>query len=168
MTPDTRGLPPGHRVLPPDKNETMALIGESAWASRWTVTGDWDANANGVVTIGDLWANFLWFFNAPGDLILTALMRFAPGVAVFFELTTPSIGGPFSLVLGAVVVVIAAIVLAALSDELIITLLNTCLVLAGAFFSATLAALYAGTFGLAGAYFIVCLMFFNAPRGFGE
>ena len=58
---------------------------DALWNARWRFPSD--MNGDGVVTISDamLWAK--WIFFAPGDALFLATMKFAPGVAAFFELS---------------------------------------------------------------------------------
>lgn len=51
------------------------------------MTGD------GKITISDVWEWFLFGWFAPGDGLSFAVMKYAPALATFFEITPASYGG---------------------------------------------------------------------------
>lgn len=59
----------------------------------------WDMNQNGVVTVSDLWLWIKWLYFWPGDGLIYLILRKAPEVAAFFELSAAKFGGPLSLFL---------------------------------------------------------------------
>lgn len=73
--------------------EHLRRSGESAWEDRWVFP---DPNGDGLITISDASGLFTWFFCAPGDWLILTLMRRAPELSLFLELTPESLSGLFS------------------------------------------------------------------------
>ena len=55
-----------------------------------------DMNRSGAVTISDVWLWLKWLYFYPGDGLLYIVIRKAPALAKFFEITFDSYSGIFS------------------------------------------------------------------------
>ena len=79
-----------------------------------------DMNFDGSITISDVWLWFKWLYFYPGDRLVYLLLKKAPSIASFFEMTTSSYGGVFSGVVSLVFFSIGAVASAGLlrSDAL--------------------------------------------------
>jgi len=55
-----------------------------------------DMNHSGAVTISDVWLWAKWLYFYPGDGLLYFVIRKAPALAKFFEISSNSYGGVFS------------------------------------------------------------------------
>lgn len=77
-----------------DKAAALLLKEQAIFASneRWRFV--WDMNHDGVYTISDTFLIFKWLFFAPGDWVLLMIMREAPDMGVFLEMSPEaSLGG---------------------------------------------------------------------------
>jgi hypothetical protein len=70
-----------------------ALKGQATWAwdERWRFV--WDMNGDGVYTISDTLLVAKWLFFAPGDWFLLMVIRHAPDMGVYFEITPKDLYG---------------------------------------------------------------------------
>lgn len=62
---------------------------------QWTFVAD--MTGNGTVTVSDFWLWIEWLYFWPGDGLIYLVMKYAPAVAAFLELTPGKYSGPLSL-----------------------------------------------------------------------
>lgn len=84
------------------KPEGMSSIGQMLCDARWEALKQ-DMNGDGAFTIGDVWGWAGWILFLPGDGAVIALMKYAPGVAQFLELSPAFLGGWVSGALSTIV-----------------------------------------------------------------
>lgn len=77
----------------------LVSLADDMWNVRWIFEAD--MNADGVVSISDVWLWIKWVYFAPGDFALLMLMSKAPSLAMFLEIDIFSIFGWLSGLLSA-------------------------------------------------------------------
>lgn len=76
-----------------------------------------DMNYDGSITISDVWLWVKWFYFYPGDGLIYLLLHKTPSIASFFEMTSSSYGGVFSVIVSSICWAISTIVLVVLLDD---------------------------------------------------
>ncbi|MCE3223671.1 MAG: hypothetical protein K0S58_1851 [Nitrospira sp.] len=61
-----------------------------------------DMTGDGVYTVSDLWAQVKWWLHLPGELVLSGMLKFTPGLARFFEISLVQCRDAFSIVVSAI------------------------------------------------------------------
>ena len=78
-----------------------------------------DVNHDGYITISDVFKWIVWLFFYPGDLCIKLLIKKAPGVARFLELSYRDYGSTFSAIISAVSWIIIVIIVLVLFSSII-------------------------------------------------
>lgn len=59
----------------------------------------WDANADGIFTVSDIWELAVWLFYWPGNAALSLIEKYVPKIARFFEIDISSQYGGFAVLI---------------------------------------------------------------------
>lgn len=98
--------------------DQLRNMGEGLWSTRWDALvylkfvgtePQWtwhyralDMNADGAITVSDIWMWAKWALTLPGDYALLSVMRWMPAAAQFLEVSPVSLGGVLSSALSTI------------------------------------------------------------------